>query len=190
MVTFLSKYFLSSATFPLKHYILWMIYKSQYTISLFGIERTVKEFWDVPDTNTDLPYSTRKYAAGIGYYMSEFEIGLTELSGCIIAGKQYGTIVSIAKANKKSLPDSYYLSNYPNPFNGQTNFVFEIPVYSNVSLKIFDLIGRNVATVINDFRHKGKYFERWEPKNLSSGVYIAVLNISNKILTKKLIYLK
>jgi hypothetical protein len=61
--------------------------------------------------------------------------------------------------------------NYPNPFNPSTNISFDIPSRSNVSLKIFDLLGREVATIVSEEMAAGSYTRQWNAMNSSSGVY-------------------
>ncbi len=168
----------------------WIIYKAENNENIFGSDRTVKEFWRTSDTTSDLPYSSDKYVSGIGYYKTEYEGGGIQLLGCIVNDKQYGTIVSVNRKNNILLPNSFYLSTYPNPFNSQTNIVYDIPFGSNISIKVFDLIGRLVSIITEGHKNKGKYIEKWKPKKLSSGIYIAVHKCPNNILTTKLIYLK
>ncbi|MCB0283974.1 MAG: T9SS type A sorting domain-containing protein [Calditrichae bacterium] len=62
--------------------------------------------------------------------------------------------------------------NYPNPFNPTTTFDFQIAVNSNVSLKIYDLSGKEIAVPLNKHLNAGSYSVKWDAKNFSSGVYI------------------
>ena len=88
--------------------------------------------------------------------------------------------------------------NYPNPFNPKTTITFELPVKSFVLLKIFDALGREGATLINDELSPGMYSKQWDASGLPSGIYFYRL-VANAILfgqansfieTKKLILLK
>lgn len=69
--------------------------------------------------------------------------------------------------------------NFPNPFNPSTSIRFEIPVSSYVQLKIYDLLGREVATLVDQQRGKGIYHELFFADNLASGVYVYSLNVSS-----------
>ncbi|MGB2869766.1 MAG: M1 family aminopeptidase [Bacteroidota bacterium] len=70
-------------------------------------------------------------------------------------------------------PYSFELSqNYPNPFNPSTVISFQLPVASNVSLKVFDLLGREVAMLVNEEKPAGAYQIRWNASNAQSGVYV------------------
>ena len=86
---------------------------------------------------------------------------------------------------------TYELSqNYPNPFNQSTIFNFQCPLKSRVSLKVYDVSGREVATVVNEELNAGSYSVRFDAGNLASGIYFYRLNAGDFSDTKKLILLK
>jgi hypothetical protein len=134
-----------------------------------------------------------------------FGDGSTELYGCIIGGKTYGKLLDVKKNNVQ--PNSFILyQNYPNPFNPKTNIKFYIPRTSFVSLKIFDILGCEVETLLNELKPAGDYSVLWDARPKPSGVYfyrlfiksasVRSLNSANNsessdfILTKKLIISK
>jgi hypothetical protein len=82
------------------------------------------------------------------------------------------------------------LQNYPNPFNPNTNFEFHIPQSEFVSLKVFDVLGRAVVTLISEEKPAGIYKVEFNAEQLSSGVYFYSINAGNFSSTKKLILLK
>jgi hypothetical protein len=82
------------------------------------------------------------------------------------------------------------VQNYPNPFNLSTIFSFNLPSNSFVSLKIFDLLGREVATIISEEMLAGSYSKQWNAKGISSGVYFYRLQEGSFIEIKKLVLLK
>jgi hypothetical protein len=89
------------------------------------------------------------------------------------------------------LPKEYsLLQNYPNPFNPSTTISFSIPIKSFVSLKVYDLSGRVVATIVNDELPTGDYTRQWNPTNISSGVYFYRLHAGNVTITKKLVFIR
>jgi hypothetical protein len=80
--------------------------------------------------------------------------------------------------------------NYPNPFNPSTRIEFEIPEREHVSLTVYDVLGRQVATLVNDIRPPGVYTAEWRPLDLASGVYFSRLIAGNSSLTKRMLYLR
>ncbi len=87
----------------------------------------------------------------------------------------------------KNLPTKFSLEqNYPNPFNPSTTIAFGLPVASHVSLKIFDVLGREVKTIVNEFREPGVYKETFNANHLSSGLYFYQIRAGNFIQTGKM----
>lgn len=92
----------------------------------------------------------------------------------------------------ENIPDKYALyQNYPNPFNPSTTIKFDLPEDSRVTLKIYNLLGQEVMTVINDQRMKaGRYSKDVNLSNLSSGVYVYRLETNGFTSIKKMIMIK
>lgn len=89
------------------------------------------------------------------------------------------------------IPARYDLSqNYPNPFNPTTNINFELPLDGKVSLKIFDMTGREVASLVNEVKTAGYYSINFNASSLSSGVYFYNLKSDNFTMTKKMMLIK
>jgi hypothetical protein len=80
--------------------------------------------------------------------------------------------------------------NYPNPFNPITTISFDLPSKSFVSLKIFDLLGREVSTIVSQVMSAGSYSKQWDAANMSSGIYFYRLQTSTVTETKKLVLLR
>ncbi len=90
-----------------------------------------------------------------------------------------------------SIPAGYELSqNYPNPFNPTTNLEFGISEFEFVSLKVYDLLGKEVASLVNEKLNPGKYKIRYDASNLNSGVYYYKLSTDNFVSTKKMTLIK
>jgi len=89
------------------------------------------------------------------------------------------------------LPQSFKLyNNYPNPFNPATNIRYNISKTSQVTLKVFDILGRQVQTLINTMQVPGQYTVTFNAQNLASGIYFYQLHAGSFTETKKLMLLK
>jgi hypothetical protein len=101
-----------------------------------------------------------------------------------------GNLVAVNPVNNL-VPQVYSLNqNYPNPFNPVTNIKFSIPVAGNVKLVIFDILGREVKTLLNDVKPAGNYVVDFNAAELSSGAYFYRLESGNFVETKKMLLVK
>jgi hypothetical protein len=101
-----------------------------------------------------------------------------------------GVTVEVRKEQREA-PRRFSLEqNYPNPFNPQTHFRFAIGDLRFVSLKIYDLLGREVSTLVNNTMEPGTYTVTWDALGVSSGVYYYRLSAGEFSETKKLIITK
>jgi poly(beta-D-mannuronate) lyase len=106
---------------------------------------------------------------------------------------------AVGEGREASVPEkNFWLrSNYPNPFNPTTNLEFRIGNFgfgnsdlAFVSLKVFDMLGRDVSTLVNDMRPAGVYRVRWDASSFPSGVYFYRLSAGNFVETKKMVFAK
>jgi len=89
------------------------------------------------------------------------------------------------------LPTAYaLLQNYPNPFNPSTEISYSLPRSGMVTLRVYNLLGQEVATLVNQDQSAGSYSVDFNPKGLASGVYIYRLQAGNIAMTKSMILLK
>jgi hypothetical protein len=110
----------------------------------------------------------------------------------------FGSAMTSVKASQDKIPLAYTLSqNYPNPFNPSTVIAFGIPEASHVSLQIFDIVGREVSTLVNEDLIAGNYRSVFIADHLSSGVYFYRIVAARKtdggrlfIETKKFMLIK
>ena len=90
-----------------------------------------------------------------------------------------------------SSPDNFYLSqNYPNPFNPSTKITYSVASLSNVILKVYDILGREVLTLVNEEKPAGRYEVSFNASSLASGVYFYQIKAGSFVQTKKLMLLK
>ncbi|MCK9407915.1 MAG: DUF6851 domain-containing protein [Bacteriovoracaceae bacterium] len=122
------------------------------------------------------------------------KIGMKIAPAAFTLAEKYftGQVVSAQKdpSSDRTLHDWKLSQNYPNPFNPTTTIAFGIQNSSFVSLKVFDVVGREVATVINELMSAGAYTRQWNAENITSGVYFYRIQAGNFIETKKCIVMK
>jgi len=80
--------------------------------------------------------------------------------------------------------------NYPNPFNPTTTILYSIPTESRVTLKIYNMLGQEVATLVNQTMVAGRYTATFNASNLASGAYIYRIEAGSFVSNKKMILLK
>jgi len=84
------------------------------------------------------------------------------------------------------IPANFSLSqNYPNPFNPSTFITFEVAESSNIQLQVFDVTGRLLETLIDEYRQAGTHNQTWDATNHASGLYFLVLNTKKGDLPRK-----
>jgi Secretion system C-terminal sorting domain len=99
------------------------------------------------------------------------------------------TSVELQPSN--TIPSVYTLGqNYPNPFNPSTKIEYAVPKSSLISLKIYNILGQEVATIFRGYQNTGKYLATFNASNLASGIYFYRLQAGNVSLTKKMILMK
>ena len=93
--------------------------------------------------------------------------------------------------NKFILPIEYVLYNvYPNPFNPVTNMIYGLTEYTNVQIVIFDLSGKQIASLINEFQSPGYHSINWNADNHPSGMYFVKMIAGDYVDTQKLLLVK
>ena len=121
--------------------------------------------------NPDSPYDPDGTIADMGAFYYNQNVGIDELDDI--------------------LPDNFMLSqNYPNPFNAFTLIRYELPMQSQVTIEIFDILGRRVTTLLDEQQLAGFHQAAWNATDHPSGVYFYRLRAENYINTKKMLLLK
>ena len=107
------------------------------------------------------------------------------------------TLVSVEdyKELAQVLKTFILLQNYPNPFNPTTTIEFNIPYSSQVEVNIYDINGQLINEVLNNFLEKGHHYIIWDARNsqgnmVASGAYIYQVKFDNKIISKKMLFIK
>ena len=140
------------------------------------------------DVSDGLPGGQNKYIGSIAIKDNELFAGnFTGLTGGSVWKRPLSEMITDVKLNDNKLPENFVLNqNYPNPFNPGTTISFSLPAESFVTLKVFDVLGREVSILVSKELPAGTYSENWDASRLSSGVYFYQLKAGNFIQTKKL----
>jgi len=166
----------------------------------FGNQILEQKLFRFPNS---LYYSNYSLTKGIGLdsLAAGFDLGYINwwLKGCVINGKVLGdtSLVVGIKNENNDIPSEFSLSqNYPNPFNPETVISYQLAVGSFVTLKVYDVLGNEIATLVNEEKPAGKYQVNFNAqrttnnKQLASGVYFYRLQAGNFVQTKKFILMK
>ncbi|MBI5661132.1 MAG: T9SS type A sorting domain-containing protein [Ignavibacterium album] len=103
----------------------------------------------------------------------------------------YGQLIISGNEDNNVKPDDFELEqNYPNPFNPSTKISWQSPVGSWQTLKVFDILGNEVATLVNEYKEPGRYEVEFDASDLASGVYIYRLQADGYLNTRKMILLR
>ena len=122
------------------------------------------------------------------YSNTSLKTGATD--GSVIGDPNWWGI-ALGVEHQNGAPQTYALSqNYPNPFNPSTKIDFTIPASSQVQLKVYNMLGQEVATLINGALTAGSHTATFDASRLSSGVYLYKLTAGSFVTTKKMVLVK
>ncbi|MEO8446151.1 MAG: S8/S53 family peptidase [bacterium] len=111
-------------------------------------------------------------------------------ANCVAAKNKYSSVLGIVNYNSQ-IPDQYSLSqNYPNPFNPSTLIKFNLTSAGYTSLKIYDMLGKEVTSLVNTNLQPGSYTAEWNASNYTSGIYFYKLETENFTDTKRMMLVK
>ena len=132
---------------------------------------------------TNLLYANGYVLAGRVYYASGFQ-------SYKVWRRDFQELVSVNEISS-TLPSKYSLGqNYPNPFNPRTVISFSLPVVNNATLKVYDVMGREVQTLVNEKLQAGTYEVTFDGSGLTSGVYFYKLMTEGFSETKRMLLIK
>ncbi|MEL6822965.1 MAG: T9SS type A sorting domain-containing protein, partial [Calditrichota bacterium] len=108
-----------------------------------------------------------------------------------IENRSFSNTTGVEAVDGVGIAESFELKqNYPNPFNPSTTIEFSTTKTSNVKLTVFNPLGQEVVTLVNEELTPGTYKADWQPQDLSGGIYFYQLEADGFVQTKKLVLMK
>jgi hypothetical protein len=124
-------------------------------------------------------------------YYSAWQAQADQERATITTWLETGSPTSVKRLPGSVIPADFTLSqNYPNPFNPTTQIMYSVPQKGQISLKVYNNLGQEVATLFNGVQHAGNYVATFNGTKLASGVYFYTLKSGNVTITKKLALIK
>ena len=155
----------------------WPVYKMPITVRAYtGLTSTDFLLWDSVDVQT-------------------FRLPFGSQPDSLVFDPDYWVLKQIVSPPvnvevNPDLPTEFVLGqNYPNPFNPSTNIKYEIPAVARVTIKVYDVLGSEVATLVDGMHQPGRYEVVWDARNVTSGVYLYRLQSGTFVATKKMVLL-
>jgi uncharacterized protein (DUF362 family) len=118
-------------------------------------------------------------------------VGTNQLSQILLVGDGTGLLTGVSRGTGPSIPSGFKLSaNFPNPFNPSTMIVFSLSHAASVSLRVYDIAGREVETLIQGEVPAGEHRLQWSAQGLASGVYLCRMESGRFSETIRMVYMK
>jgi len=157
--------------------------------------------WNTARTESEIQSTMNQSLTGnepglIGYW--KFDEGQGTITADATSNGNNGTIsgavwvpgISSAE-NENDIPDSYsILQNFPNPFNPATSIRYSVPELTKVSLRVYDVLGNEIATLVNEEKERGVYTINFDASQLASEIYLYRLQAGGYLETRKMILIK
>jgi len=155
------------------------------------VSQALLDFPNIPPLGTVSPSAsfTVRYIDSLfpGYFNFKIEV----LSDGWVYWTDSMQVIVTEIEDEKTLPTEYaLLQNYPNPFNPSTKISWQSPVGSHQTIKVYDVLGNEVATLVDEYKPAGKYEIEFDASRLASGIYFYQLRAGEYVAVKKMILIK
>ena len=168
---------------------------SQFTEITGSYDKNGNElwFWDYGFPNTDITVSSGIVVdANTNCYVTGFKDSLT--SSQEYKTLKYGKLGNAKpKFNNESNNEPFQFmlnQNYPNPFNPSTEIKYSVPVNNLVTINVFNILGQNVSSIVNEYKNAGIYSVTFDGTNLATGVYFYTIEAGNYKDSKRMVLIK
>jgi len=192
-------------------YFTYFVFQNNVTLQWGTLSEVINERFDIERKETDStswimvgsvpgngttnkPHDYQFNDSGLSFGYHNYRLKQVDFNGNFIYHDLNDTIIILTPAvlpNGSVVSHSYHISqNYPNPFNPVTNLEFGIPKLGFVSLKVYDLVGNEVKTLVNEIKPAGSYSVTFDGSNLSSGIYFYKITADDFSSVKKMTLVK
>lgn len=142
-----------------------------YQLNTSGLNNSLVKLRLVISSDTEIEFALKEL------YATDFTLAKNNIKHRIIDIKNENITFNVAQ-------------NYPNPFNPSTKISYQMPERGNVTVKVFDILGNEIKTLVNEFKEKGKYDTVFDAKDLASGIYIYQIITGDFVSSKKMTLIK
>jgi hypothetical protein len=157
--------------------------------TVFGRRLKVKDFYERA-INSSM-YVLRTVADSIGLFRITYEAGEGgQAVGAIIDGVRYGSITGVQPYARIPVIQPVLCRNFPNPFNPSTTIQFSLHRSGFVTLKVYNALGEQVATIVDEELPAGDHAVKWTPGNLATGTYYYSLIAHGQMTTSRMVFIK
>jgi hypothetical protein len=163
----------------------WVFLKSS-EVNFFYSFKLTQPLYNRQHTEADTLRVKSFFAPDVGLVGQEVNLGFIKTKSYLISYE----IVSDVQTFENDLTDFQLYQNYSNPFNPSTTIKYQIPELSYITLKVYDVLGNEIATLVDEEKTAGDYAVRFDSKGLSSGVYFYKLTCKNYSESKKMLLLR
>jgi hypothetical protein len=144
--------------------------------------------WSVPEDIVDSAEWPSIELDSLGYLHLEYA---DAMKGSKYYTKTTMPLIVKVDEKKNNIPQEYELNqNYPNPFNPTTTINYQLPENGFVTIKVYDMLGKEVSTLVNENKSAGYYKVNFGASKLTSGVYVYIINANNFVQSKKMLLMK
>lgn len=164
----------------------------QPAVNLYWFERATDSLFTTPIIDASLTDTTKVIRGMANNYVCWWRVRARNDAGWgpFSEARRFRVVIT-GVDEAQGLPREFSLSqNYPNPFNPSTTITFAVPKSGFVELKVYDILGREVATLVNERLEPGWHTATWDAAGFASGVYLYRMKAGSSVETKKLLFMR
>jgi len=164
----------------------WYVYNDSRNVKWFGTNNGLFNFNDTTLLFLNPPISCDIFR----YFREDRYNNVWFCTGCGLFVHNPNGVVSVKEVNNLIVEKFHVHQNYPNPFNSQTSVKFELSKIGNIEISLYDILGRKLSTLINEYKQSGSYNYNFNFNSLSSGIYFMRFDFEGDMIIKQIVLIK